>query len=366
MVAQFRKLFFISSGALPLNSRKLRIDCPSNQIACMKFFYISLVSIILTVAAMGQHRSVGRIVALDPHFSDLFDANASIEVLADTFAWAEGPVWVKQGRYVLFSDIPHNTVFKWSEAEGLSLFLKPAGYTGILPYSREPGSNGLIINQAGQLVSCEHGDRRISAMPMVHGGKKTLADNYQGRRFNSPNDIVQKSNGDYYFTDPAYGLPMGYADTLRETGFMGVYRLSKAGGVSLLVDSLLPNGIAFSPDEKTLFIGQSDAQKPFIYSYPVKADGTLGQGHIFFDCSTLIRQGLSGAPDGMKVDRMGNLFATGPGGLLVIDPTGKLLGRLETTQPTANCAWGDEGSTLYITAKNMLCRIRTRTRGLGF
>ena len=332
----------------------------------MKKFIIALGSVFNILGVLAQPRTIGQLVKVDPRFDDLISADAKIEVLADTFAWSEGPVWVKDGGFVLFSDIPNNTIFKWKDGEGLSIFLKPSGYTGRLPYSREPGSNGLIINKEGQLVACEHGDRRISAMPLRKGGKRTLADNFQGKRFNSPNDIVQRSNGDYYFTDPAYGLPDREKDSSRETKVMGVYRLLQDGKVSLLLDQVWPNGLAFSPDEKILYVGHSDPEKPIVYAYPVNSDGSLGPGKVFFDCTTLKSQGLVGAPDGMKVDHKGNLFTTGPKGILVIDPTGKLLGRIETNQPTANCAWGDDGSTLYITANNYLCRIRTKTKGAGF
>jgi gluconolactonase len=203
-------------------------------------------------------------------------------------------------------------------------------------------------------------------MPFALGGKKTLADNFQGKRFNSPNDIVQRSNGDYYFTDPAYGLPNHEKDSLREIAIMGVYRISVDGKVSLLINDLTPNGLAFSPDEKILYVGQSDPNRPIIMEYPVRPDGSLGEGKLFYDCAPLMNQGLTGAPDGMKVDQHGNLFTAGPGGILVISPQGKLLGRLEMTQPTSNCNWGDDGSTLYITANMLLCRIRTKTSGNRF
>ncbi|PWT75107.1 MAG: gluconolactonase [Bacteroidetes bacterium] len=313
-----------------------------------------------------QVRTIGQIVRLDPALDKLIGKETVIEIIADGFAWSEGPVWVKDSSYVLFSDIPNNTIYKWKEGEGLSVFLKPSGYTGRLPYSHEPGSNGLIINKQGQLVACEHGDRRISSMPLSMGGKRTLTDNYQGKRFNSPNDIIQRSNGDYYFTDPFYGLPKGEKDTLRETKVTGVYRLSTNGAVTLLISNLLPNGLAFSPDEKILYVGQSDPDKAIIMAYPVNADGNLGTGKLFFDATSFVKQGLKGAPDGMKVDNKGNLFSTGASGILIISPEGKLLGRLETTQQTANCAWGDDGSTLYITANSYLCRIRTLTKGAGF
>jgi gluconolactonase len=198
---------------------------------------------------------------------------------------------------------------------------------------------------------------------LTAGGKRTLADNYRGKLFNSPNDIVQKSNGDYYFTDPAYGLP---CDSLSKNKKLGVYRISKNGIVTLLVDDMTPNGLAFSPNEKILYIAQSLKEKAIIMSFPVKADGTLGAGKVFFDATNMVEKGLPGLPDGLKTDVKGNLFATGPGGVLVISPSGKLLGRIDTTQPTANCAWGDDGSTLYITANMLLCRIKTKTKGIGF
>jgi gluconolactonase len=332
----------------------------------MKKNLLLLLAISASVLSFAQQRTIGQIISMDPRFADLIDRDAKIEILADSFQWSEGPVWVKAGGYLLFSDIPRNTIFKWKEGEGISIFLKPSGYTGILPYSREPGSNGLIINNQGQLVACEHGDRRISAMPFARGGKKTIADNFQGKRFNSPNDIIQKSNGDYYFTDPAYGLPDQDKDTSRQTSITGVYRIAGDGKVSLLIDSMLPNGLAFSPDEKILYVGQSDPKAAIIMAYPVREDGSLGMGKLFFDASSMVKQGLKGVPDGMKVDAQGNLFSTGPGGVLVISASGKLLGRIDTTQQTANCVWGDDGSSLYITANMFLCRIKTKTKGNKF
>ena len=329
----------------------------------MKKIYCILITAIISYFSHAQQRTIGQTVSLDPGFDLLVDKNAKIEVLADSFMWSEGPVWVKDGNYLLFSDVKRNTIFKWKDGEGLSVFLKPSGYTGINKYSDEPGSNGLTINNRGELVACEHGDRRVSTMSLSAGGKRTLADNYRGKLFNSPNDIVQKSNGDYYFTDPAYGLP---PDSLSKNKKLGVYRISKNGIVTLLVDDMTPNGLAFSPDEKILYIAQSLKEKAIIMSFPVKADGTLGAGKVFFDATNMVEKGLPGLPDGLKTDVKGNLFATGPGGVLVISPSGKLLGRIDTTQPTANCAWGDDGSTLYITANMLLCRIKTKTKGIGF
>ncbi|WP_018617278.1 SMP-30/gluconolactonase/LRE family protein [Segetibacter koreensis] len=329
----------------------------------MKKVYSILIILSAVYHCGAQQTAIQQVTSLTPDFDLLIDKNAKIEILADSFVWAEGPVWVKDSNYLIFSDVKRNTIFKWKEGEGLSEFLKPSGYTGRMTYSDEPGSNGLTINKQGYLVACEHGDRRVSTMPLAGGGKRTLADNYRGKAFNSPNDIIQKSNGDYYFTDPAYGLPK---DSAASAKVLGIYRISKNGVVTLLVDNMTPNGLAFSPDEKVLYVAQSLAKKPVIMSFPVKQDGTLGQGKVFFDASEMLKERPQDLPDGLKTDVHGNLFATGPGGVLVISPQGKLLGKIATPERAANCAWGDDGSTLYITASSLLCRIKTKTKGIGF
>ncbi len=309
-----------------------------------------------------ERPSMGEVVRTDKRIDQLLDRDAKIEVLASGFEWAEGPVWVKDGGYLLFSDIPRNSIMKWSETDGLSLFLKPAGFTGTVDYGREPGSNGMTLDAEGRLVACEHGDRRISRL-YKDGGKRTLVDNYQGKRLNSPNDLVFKSNGDLYFTDPPYGLPKNFDDSRRELDFCGVYRLSKNGDLTLLTRELTrPNGIAFSPDEKTLYVANSDPDHAVWMKYPVKDDGTLGAGAVLLDVTAEFKRGMPGLPDGMKVDAQGHLFAGGPGGIYVIAPDGVVLGRIDTKQRTANCAWGDDGSTLYMAADHYLCRIRTKTR----
>ncbi len=292
----------------------------------------------------------------------LIEPGTQIEVLASGFEWAEGPVWDPKGRHLLFSDIPNNAVMKWTREKGVELYLKPAGYTGVAIYGKEPGSNGLILDPQGRLISMEHGDRRVSRLE-PGGGKITLVDRYEGKRLNSPNDGVLKSNGDLYFTDPPYGLPKWDADPMRELDFFGVYRLA-GGKLTLLTRELTrPNGIAFSPDEKILYVAQSDPQRAIWMAYPVLADGGIGKGRVFADVTAMVNDKLPGLPDGMKVDRDGNLWATGPGGVHIYAPDGTRLGRLDTGEATANVAWGDDGSTLYITADMYLCRIRTKTRG---
>jgi gluconolactonase len=302
---------------------------------------------------------------------ELIPAGAGIEVLASGFEWSEGPLWVPEndnpnGGYLLFSDIPNNAVMRWDEGKGVSLFLKPSGYTGVSDYGKEPGSNGLLLDPEGRLVFCEHGDRRVSVM-LKDGGKRTLVDHYQGKRLNSPNDGCYHSNGDLYFTDPPYGFPNRYDDPRRELDFCGVYRLKKDGELSLITTEMTrPNGIAFSPDFKTLYIAQSDPDAPIWKSFPVKDDGTLGEGKLFYDATENRKLGLPGGPDGLKVDAKGNLFATGPGGVYVFTPEGKLLGRISTGERTANCAWGNDGSVLYLTADMYLCRVKTTTKGAGW
>lgn len=319
------------------------------------------------LGCFAQQKTTGKLVALDDAFYDYMDKNAKIEVLADGFIWSEGPVWVKAGDFLLFSDAPQNTIFKWQDDEGITEFLTPSGYTGILPYSREPGSNGLIINNDGELVACEHGDRRISSMPLVSGGKVTLADAWEGKRLNSPNDIVQASNGTYYFTDPPYGLPEQENSEMREIDAFGVFKISQYGKVDIVVSNLTrPNGLALSPDEKTLYVNQSDPNAPYIMAYNIKKDGSLDEGRVFFDASELQEAGLVGSLDGIKIAEDGTIFSTGPSGVLVINSEGKLLGRIETGQRTANCTWGDDGSVLYMTAHNFLMRIQTKTTGAGF
>jgi gluconolactonase len=309
---------------------------------------------------------LGKIVRHDAAADSLLPADAKIEVLASGFEWTEGPVWVRDGGYLLFSDIPRNSIMKWHPTDGLSLFLKPSGYTGVVDYGREPGSNGLAIDAQGRLVACEHGDRRVSRLER-DGGKRTLADNYHGKRFNSPNDLAIKSNGDIYFTDPPYGLPKGADDPRRELDFCGVYRVATDGKVTLLYKDLnRPNGIAIAPDEKTLIVAQSDPKAATYTQFDLQDDGTLANPRLFFDATAWFDKLGPGLPDGIKFDAAGNLWATGPGGVHVFSPKGKHLAQIATGQATANCNWGDDGSTLYMTADKYLCRVKTTTRGAGW
>jgi gluconolactonase len=311
--------------------------------------------------------TMGTIERKDPRFDKLIPKDAVIEKLADGFHWAEGPVWVpKDGGYLLFSDIPKNIIWKWTEKGGKELFMTPAGYTGTKRRGGEPGSNGLTLDSDDRLVMCEHGDRRVTRLEK-DDTKTVLADKFNGKRFNSPNDLVYKSNGDLYFTDPPYGMEKNWDDPARELDYCGVYRLTKGGKLELLHKDLTrPNGIAFSPDEKTLYIANSDPDKPVWVAFEVKEDGTLGKSKVFFDSTAWVKEKKKGLPDGMKVDKDGNLFATGPGGVHVFSPDGTHLGTLATGVATANCNWGDDGTVLYIAADKSICRIKTATKGKGY
>lgn len=316
--------------------------------------------------------TLGEVIRLDPALDALVPPGATIEVLASGFAWSEGPVWVadagSEGEgYLLFSDIPNNRVVKWVEGSGASTWLQPSGYTGNADYGGEPGCNGLLLDSQGQLISCEHGDRRLSVLTK-DGGKRTLVDNYQGKRLNSPNDAcLGPDKATLFFTDPPYGLPKRWDDPLRELDHCGVYRLDPDGALTLLTTEMTrPNGIAFSPDFKTLYVAQSDPEAAIWKAFPVKDDGSLGESRLIHDATAAVKDGLPGLPDGLKVDKDGNLWATGPGGVYVMTPDGKLLGRISTGERTANCAWGGDGSVLYLTADMYLCRIQTTTKGAGW
>ena len=329
-----------------------------------------LVLTMTTMAAWADDKNpatIGSIDRKDPKFDELIPKDAKIEVLAGGFKWTEGPVWVKDGNYLLFSDIPNNAVFKWSEKEGLKPFLKPSGYTGNAKFDGyEPGSNGLAIGANGQLILCQHGDRRIARLEK-DGKFTTVVDRFMGKRFNSPNDLVFASNGDLYFTDPPYGLPKQMQDPAKELDFQGVYRLKADGQLALLTKEMTrPNGIGLSPDEKTLYVANSDPALAIWKAFPIQPDGSLGAGKVLFDATPDVKAGKPGLPDGLKVDAKGNIFATGPNGVFVFDATGKHLGSILTMDKTANCGFGDDGSTLYICANDKLVRIKTTTKGLGY
>jgi gluconolactonase len=311
-------------------------------------------------------RTIGEVERLDPAIDQVIPRNSVVEILAGGFEWSEGPVWIEDGEYLLFSDVPRDTIFKWKEGEGSSVWLTPSGYTGNEPRGGEQGSNGLLLDAEGRLVLCQHGDRRIARLDAPFDAPTpeftTLADRHDGKRFSSPNDATFDSAGNLYFTDPPYGLPEGPNDPTKEQPHNGVYRLAVDGTVTLLANDLTrPNGIALSPAETTLYVANSDPERAIWMAYDLAADGTVERDRVFFDATHMVPD-RPGLPDGLKVDAAGNLFATGPGGVLVFSPDGRHLGTINTTKATANCAFDTDDSTLYMTADDTLLRIRLNDR----
>jgi gluconolactonase len=327
-------------------------------------FTVALASAFFGAAIAAAGESVGRIERLDPRFDALVPPGAVLEKLADGIEWAEGPLWDAREGALLFSDVPRNAVYRLRAGNGVArVVFGPSGYTGAEPFrGREPGSNGLAFDADGRLVLCQHGDRRI-ARREPDGRFTPLAERYRGKRLNSPNDLVFHSNGDLYFTDPPFGLAGTFDDPSKELPFQGVYRLGGDGALAALVTDLgAPNGIGFSPDEKTLYVSNAQHARPIWMAYPVRDDGTLAPGREFADARAWVRAG-EGVPDGLEVDLHGNVFAAGPGGVHVFAPDGTRLGRLETGVPTGNVAWAEDGSALYVAANHWILRLRTTTRG---
>lgn len=309
-------------------------------------------------------KTTGSIEKLAEDLDQVIKPGAKIEILANGFTWSEGPLWLPKQNKLLFCDIPPNKIYEWSEKAGLQLYLTPSGYTGTQPRGGEVGSNGLALDTEGQLVLCQHGDRRMARLDASLDNPKpkfvTVADAYEGKKLNSPNDAVYKRNGDLYFTDPPYGLEKNMDDPGKELPFQGVYRVTKEGKVQLLTKELSrPNGLAFSPDEKILYVANSDPERAIWMAYEVQPDGSIANGKVFFDATEMAKT-AQGLPDGLKVSRQGTLFATGPGGVLVFSKEGQHLGTIKTGQPTSNCAFNEDESILYITANMYLMRVKLK------
>ncbi|MBW4630675.1 MAG: SMP-30/gluconolactonase/LRE family protein [Iphinoe sp. HA4291-MV1] len=311
----------------------------------------------------------GRIVRYDSHINSIVPTDAKLEQLADGFLWVEGPLWNRNENYLLFSDVKANKIYKWKPGKGVSTYLSPSGYTGSAPFNGiEPGSNGLIFDSQGRLVMCQHGNRRIARLENRENNTQiALADQYDNKRLNSPNDLVYKSNGDLYFTDPPYGLPtQRHDDPEKELPFSGVYRLSPDGKLTLLTDEIRsPNGIAFSPDEKILYISDSTTKQSRWLAYDVAPDGTLQNGRTIAD-GWIWERNRQGNPDGIKVDKAGNVYAAAPEAVFIFAPDGTLLGSIETGVRTSNVAWGEDGHSLFITANTAIYRIRLTATGEGY
>jgi gluconolactonase len=310
--------------------------------------------------------AAGKIVRHDPALAAIVPPDARIEKLAGGFTFVEGPVWVRDGTpsggYLLFSDPNENVIYRWSPDGQVSVFRTKSGYAGVdIGEYTQPGSNGLTLDREGRLTINEHGNRRVTRLEK-NGVLTVLADRYEGRRLNSPNDLVYRSDGALYFSDPPFGLPTAYDDPRKELPYSGVFML-KDGRLRLLAQDLKgPNGLAFSPDERFLYVGNWDPERKVVMRYPVRPDGTLGAGTIFFDMTSAEGED---ALDGLKVDRQGNVYASGPGGLWIISPTGTHLGTVVAPEHPHNIAWGDEdGRTLYMAARTGLYRLRLGIPGI--
>ena len=309
--------------------------------------------------------AIGAIERLAPGLDALIPPGSRIEQLAEGFTWTEGRVWIADGEYLLFSDVPANRIHRWSEGDGAQLFLYPSGYDGPATDAfREPGSNGLIKSPGNTILMADHGNRAVARLDLVTREKTLLATRYQERRFNSPNDLVRAADGSIYFTDPPYGLTGLDASPLKELSFNGVFRLATDGRVTLVDDSLsFPNGILLSPDQRTLYVANSDPLRAIWMAYSLAGDGTITAKRIFADVTDRVGPAHPGLPDGMAIDACGNLFATGPGGVLIFTPGGDLLGIISTGTAIANCTFGEDGHTLFLASGPILARLRTRTRG---
>lgn len=312
--------------------------------------------------------ALGKLTAMDPAFHDVVAADTRIEKIAEGFTWSEGPAWVQNGGYLLFTDVPENTLYRWSQSDGLTVFLKPSGLANPDPATvREAGANGLFPEPGGTLLLADSGSRLVARLDPKTKRKTVLASTFDGKRFNSPNDVVLHDSGAVFFTDPPYGLKGLDESPVKEMPFNGVYRIDPNGQVQLVDDSLgFPNGIALSPDGRTLYVSNSDPKRPIWMAYALDAQGRPTGKRVFADASDLMGEGIAGLPDGMAVSQTGELFATGPGGVVVMDAAGKRLGRIETGAAISNCAFGDDGKTLYLTSHTLLARVRVKVSGLGF
>jgi gluconolactonase len=311
------------------------------------------------------YKNIGTIERFDAALDNIISTNAKPEIIAEGFEWSEGPLWVEKHNMLLFSDVPMNTIYKWTKEKGKEVYLKPSGYTGTEPsLCKEPGSNGLTFDKNGNLVLCQHGNRQMARMDASLDKPEakfiTVADKYNGERFSSPNDAVYNSAGELFFTDPPYGLQtQNDSDAKKEIPFNGVYKVKTNGEVILLVDSITrPNGIALTPDEKKLIVACSDEAHPDWYIFDISGD-SLMNGKIFYSASEEAKT-MKGVPDGFKIDKNGNVFASGPGGVYIFNSEGKKLGHIKLDEATSNIALSADEKTIYITNDMYVLRLKLR------
>ena len=311
-----------------------------------------------------KYETTGSIEVIDPSLDKIIDSTAKIEIIATGFEWSEGPLWIEKHNMLLFSDVPANTIYKWTEAKGSEIYLKPSGFSGTASQSKEPGSNGLVLDKQGSLVLCQHGNRQMARMdaPLDKPAPKfiTIAGSYNDKKFSSPNDAVYNNAGELFLTDPPYDLPsQGDDDPSKEIKWNGVYKVKTNGEVILLVDSISrPNRIAFMPGENQLIVACSDPETPNWYIYDVN-DDSLVNGKIFYS-KINEREGLKGLPDGLKIDGNGNVFASGPGGLWIFNRRGKVIGKIKLDEAASNVALSADEKTLYITNDMRVLRVIMR------
>jgi gluconolactonase len=341
----------------------LSIDYSHANEKNMKKYLIILFLAILTGCATKKYQTIGNIEKLDPSLDAIISSDAKAEIIADGLDWSEGPLWLEKNRMLIFSDVPQNTIYKWTEAKGKEVYLTPSGYTDTAKRGGETGSNGLTLDNDGNLILTQCGNRQIALMnaPLDKPAPNftSIANMYQGKKFNSPNDVIVSSTGEMYFTDPPYGLEKNMRDPKKEIPFQGVYKVKKNGEVILLVDSITrPNGVLLLNNEKTLLVANSDPAKPNWYAFDIAGD-KLTNGRIFYSTAGG-EKGLKGLPDGMKVDKAGNLFASGPGGIWVFNSVGKLVGKIRVSDPASNCALSGDEKTLYITNDMYILRLKMR------
>ncbi|MGB5322783.1 SMP-30/gluconolactonase/LRE family protein [Lutimonas sp.] len=339
----------------------------------MKIHIISLLMLTLVAGCKKEkeitqtktnYLDVGYIEVLDEELNQLIDPTSKLEILSEGHSWTEGPLWLEEEQLLLFSDIPRNTIYSWSKDKGVQEYLKPSGFTGSHFEGSEPGANGLLLDPEGNLILCQHGNRQVARMiPGVDDPKPeftTLVNNFDGKKLNSPNDAVYDSNGNLFFTDPPYGLPKQMEDPEKELKFQGVYRYDPSGDLHIMDAELSrPNGIAFSPDEKILYVANSDPERAIWMAYDIDKESGILSKKIFHDVTELTSS-EKGLPDGLKVNDAGYLFATGPGGVFIFSPAGKHLGTIKTGQATANVAFNADQTILFITADSYVLRLKLK------
>lgn len=328
-----------------------------------KLFSFFLFGLLAACHQEHHSKAIGSIERMDPALDQIISADARPEIIAQGLDWSEGPVWVENEKMLLFSDVPRDTIFKWTEEKGQEMYLTPSGYTDTPQRGGEMGSNGLALDNKGNLILCQHGNRQIARMdaPLDKPEAKytMLAGSYDNKKFNSPNDLVYNDNGDLFFTDPPYGLEKQLEDPKKEMPYQGVYKLKSSGEVILLTDTLTrPNGITFLPGEKTLLVANSDPEKPNWYAFDIAGD-SLTNPRIFYSAAGYDTS-LKGLPDGMKADENGNVFASGPGGIWIFNKNGRLLGKIKLTDAASNCAFSPDQKILYITNDMYVLRLKMR------